>query len=70
MDKITFEILDFISNNPHSVKEISDYCSIPLPTVYRKIKILCKNQMLIVSGEIKDGVRNKLFRSRVMKINA
>ncbi len=64
MDRISDEILECISKSPCSAKEISSYCKIPLPTVYRKLKTLCKDQMLLVSGEIEDGVRNKLFKRK------
>ena len=65
MDRITDEILACISKNPCSAKEISYNCNIPLPTVYRKLKTLSKDQMLLVSGKIENGIRNKLFRKKL-----
>ncbi len=65
MDRITDQILECVSKNPCSAKEISHYCNIPLPTVYRRLKSLSKDKMLLVSGEIEDGVRNKLFRRKL-----
>lgn len=57
-------------DTPKSAQKISIECNIPIATVYRKLKELKKQNLVIVSGKIFDGRRIRLYKkSKIFIIN-
>lgn len=63
-DKNLKKVLDTITDESKSAKQISNDTGISLATVHRKLKILEGLDLLLKSGDIKDGVKEKLFQKK------
>lgn len=70
-DRYCIRILQAISDTPKPVSQLSSECSIFIGMVYRKLKILKKNDLLDTYCEIRpDGKKFFFYKSRVKGIVA
>lgn len=61
-DRYMAKIFASIVDSPKTAQQISDDCSIPRSTVYRKLKKLEEDQIILRKGKIENGVRNRLYK--------
>ena len=57
------KIFASIVESPKTAQQISDDCSIPRSTVYRKLKKLEESQIILRKGKLENGVRNRLYKT-------
>jgi predicted transcriptional regulator len=62
-DGYMVKIYSSLADSPKTAQQISDYCSIPRSTVYRKLKKLEENQIIQRKGKLENGVRNRVYKT-------
>jgi predicted transcriptional regulator len=62
-DQYMAKIFASIVNAPKTAQQISEECSIPRSTVYRKLRKLEESQVILRKGIIENGVRNRLYKT-------
>ena len=68
-DKYSRAILEGTMDMPKSVIDLSNDCTIPISTAYRRVQLLHKHKLLGISGSInEDGKKYFLYKSRVKSI--
>lgn len=61
-DKNLMTVFHSLTNNPKTIKGISEETGISITTVYRKIQKLKEKKLVIISGRItKEGTRHFLY---------
>ena len=62
-DRYMAKIFASIVESPKTAQQISDDCSIPRSTVYRKLKKLEASQIILRKGKLENGVRNRIYKT-------
>jgi predicted transcriptional regulator len=61
-DNHMVKIFESIVDSPKTAQQISEKCSIPRSTVYRKLRKLEENQIILRKGIIENGIRNRIYK--------
>ena len=61
-DSHMVKIFESLIDSPKTAQQISDECSIPKSTVYRKLRKLEDSQIILRKGIIENGVRNRIYK--------
>jgi len=70
-DKYSRAILEHTTEMPKSVIDLSNECSIPISTAYRRVQSLYQHKLLGISGSInEDGKKYFLYKARIKSIVA
>ena len=67
-DQFSIKIITSIINNSKTAIEISKETSIPISTVYRRLKFLQENKLIKVSGGINKDGKFFVYQSRIKEI--
>ena len=62
-DRYMAKIFASLVESPKTALQISDDCSIPRSTVYRKLKKLEESQIILRKGKLENGVRNRIYKT-------
>ena len=62
------KIFDSVIDSPKTAQQISDECSIPKSTVYRKLRNLEDRQIILRKGKLENGVRNRVYKTLTSKM--
>ena len=57
------KICNSLIDSSKTAQQISVECSISRSTVYRKLKKLEENQIILRKGKIENGIRNRLYKT-------
>tara|TARA_B100002049_G_C15779564_1_gene250162 strand:- start:159 stop:497 length:339 start_codon:yes stop_codon:yes gene_type:complete len=67
-DRFSIKIITAIINNSKTAVEISKETSIPISTVYRRIKFLQENKLIKVSGGINKNGKFFVYQSKIKEV--
>ena len=67
-DRFSIKIITSIINNSKTAVEISKETSIPISTVYRRIKFLQENKLIKVSGGINKNGKFFVYQSKIKEV--
>jgi len=62
------KIFDSVIDSPKTAQQISDECSIPKSTVYRKLRKLEDCQIILRKGKLENGVRHRVYKTLTSKM--